>query len=165
MFKIVCWWLKSGTKVLQKDWSKQTAARLPGRQNSTKFQTSVDSITVQLYAPGCACPATKKGDWRVEQSRKNVCPCYFSNWLCWFFASMRANPAFCAVLKYIFGWSWWHTKANWAIKHVFEWHFKLSEVKLSLLCYFLSLFFPTMWQTKIRTETKRLWRRPGRARS
>lgn len=71
MFKIVCWLLKSGNRALQKDWSKQTAARLPRRQNSTKFQTSVDSITVQLYAPGCAAMPQKR--WLTSGAESEKC--------------------------------------------------------------------------------------------
>ena len=57
------WLLESAIVAARKGWSKQTGASHPRSQNSTKFQTGGDSITVvpqQYSASGGS--GTKKGD-------------------------------------------------------------------------------------------------------
>ena len=58
-----CWKLESAIVAARKGWSKQTGASHPRSQNSTKFQTGGDSITVvpQQYSASGGC-GTKKGD-------------------------------------------------------------------------------------------------------
>ena len=60
----LCWKLESAIVAARKGWSKQTGASHPRSQNSTKFQTGGDSITVvpQQYIQYSGGSGTKKGD-------------------------------------------------------------------------------------------------------